>query len=554
MLKSTVMRVRPWGLVVAAAVSAVVGCSDKPTSISVITTTDLPCAALKGVTIRATSPGSNDGPSTTTAQCTDDPAGARIGTLVLVPSGDKDAKVSVRVVAGVDKPVADCESAPGQAGCIVAKRALRFVAGREIDLPIVLRAQCKGTPCDPSSTCVAGVCRSATVTDPTMCSGDACAEGSLEARGSGNGNGGGGGDSGAPTLPDGGSVAPDSGIIVLPDGGITCGASEKICSGACVSQADPAHGCSSAGCDACPGSDVGDYACAAGKCVRLQCKAGFKVCGDTCVPTDVAHGCSAAACTACDATNGTASCDKGACVIACSNGYKLCGGKCVSVDDPTYGCGPTACSSAGCPDPGGGTVICSNGACVIGTCPTGTKQCGQKCVPTDTLNGCQDAARCTACGPFDQCLGAPTVCTCVPETDATACKNKGVECGSTTNRCGGTVNCGGCAAPLSCGGGGAPGKCGCTDEAATTTCTKYGARCGSFLNNCNRYVNCETAAYGTCAAQTGKSGAYCAGNACACTPADPNAVCPSYGCANPDDGCGGYVDCYNYYCCGCGGG
>lgn len=549
------MRRAPWASLVTLVVGAAIGCSEGPTSISIVTTTDLPCAALKGVTIRANSPGATDGPSTTTLQCSDGAGESRIGTLVLVPSGDNDAKVSVRVMAGVDKPVADCDSAPGQAGCIVAKRALRFVAGHEIELPIVLRAQCKGTPCDPTSTCVSGVCRSATVNDPTLCSGSACDEGSLEARGSGPGNGP-ANDAGSPTLPDGGAVTPDSGIIVLPDGGITCGASEKICNGACVSQADPTHGCSSVGCEACAGSDVGDYACAGGKCVRLNCKPGFKLCGDTCVPTDVAHGCSAAACAACDATNGTPSCDgSGACAITCANNYKLCAGKCVNVDDPTYGCGPTSCSAAGCPTPGqGGTLICSGGACVIGSCPGGTKQCGQKCVPTDTVNGCQDPGRCTACGPFDQCLGAPTVCTCVPESDATACSSKGAECGSVTNRCGGTVgSCGGCAAPQTCGGAGVANKCGCTDEPAKTSCDRVGARCGSVQNNCKRLVNCD-AVYGSCPAQTGKSAAYCAGNACACTPADPNAVCPSYGCANPDDGCGGYVDCYNYYCCGCGGG
>ncbi|MFO0670879.1 MAG: hypothetical protein U0235_14820 [Polyangiaceae bacterium] len=77
-----------------------------------------------------------------------------------------------------------------------------------------------------------------------------------------------------------------------------------------------------------------------------------------------------------------------------------------------------------------------------------------------------------------------------------------------------------------------------------------GAKCGTVANSCKQLANCESV-YNTCPAQTGKTAAYCAGSACACTPADPNAVCPSYGCANPDDGCGGYVDCYN---CSCGGG
>jgi hypothetical protein len=45
---------------------------------------------------------------------------------------------------------------------------------------------------------------------------------------------------------------------------------------------------------------------------------------------------------------------------------------------------------------------------------------------------------------------------CVPTT----CAAQGKNCGSISDECGGTLNCGTCTAPSTCGGGGTPNVCG----------------------------------------------------------------------------------------------
>ncbi len=516
------MRPRVW-LAAAAlfAFPAASGCDD-PTSVAVRVTADIPCSTLKGVLIRATSPGKPEGPETRTTRCVDGADEATVGTLILVPSGDPDAKLSVTVIAGLDRPAEECAAANYE-GCVIARRTLRFVAKRELDLPIVVRGQCKGIACDGTATCVAGTCRTAKVDDPADCVGDVCSEGSLAGRQ-------------APppvVLPDGAVVAPVT-PGPAPDAGLTCGTSEKVCGGACVSAGDPRYGCTLGGCEPCAGLDIGDFACATGLCTLIACKAGYKKCGEGCVPTDVAHGCSAAACQPCDAANGTASCEGGQCALTCSSGYKLCGGKCVDVTDPSYGCGLSGCTACS-PDSGGGTILCSANACTLGTCPAGTKNCNQKCVPTDRNNGCA-AASCTPCAADATCQGMPTVCTCVPQSDATVCAAKGFNCGSTTNNCGGAVTCGSCTTPNSCAGGGTANVCGCTPNNAAA-CS--GKNCGTVGNNCGQAVSC-----GTCASPDSCGGAGAA-NVCGCTPTlDCNGNCGYY-----DNGCGTQV-----YCGDCGGG
>ena len=464
-------RIRGIGFALALA-SIAFGC-DEPTSIAVRVTSDLPCTALKGVTIQAGPPGAPARASETTTSCRAEGDATVIGTLVLVPGGSEDANVSVRVLGGVDVAVEACKDETNFAGCIVARRTLRFVPGRETDLPIILRGVCKGVACDGTMTCVRGACATSVVSDPARCSNASCDEGNLFPGGT------------PPTQPDGG-------IIVLPDGG-TCGSGEKICDAHCVSAADPAFGCTRQGCAPCAGDDVAEFGCGVDTCLLVRCKDGFKNCGGTCVPLDVAHGCGAAACAPCESANGSASCDAiGACAIACNSGFKPCGGKCVSVDDPTYGCTATGCTADSCPDPGAGTLVCASEVpsgpktCVIGKCPSGTKDCNKKCVPTDATNGCEQASRCTACSAGEVCQGAPTVCTCIAEALTTTCATK--SCGTATNNCGKSVTCANrCVAPNTCGGGGAgPNGCGCT---STPPCD--GQPCYTVVvDNCGASVQC----------------------------------------------------------------
>jgi len=80
-------------------------------------------------------------------------------------------------------------------------------------------------------------------------------------------------------------------------------------------------------------------------------------------------------------------------------------------------------------------------------------------------------------------LGGAT--TCMP----TSCAAQGKNCGSIANGCGGTLNCGTCTAPQTCGGGGVANVCGgaaCTP----TTCAAQGKNCGTIPDGCGGTLTC----------------------------------------------------------------
>lgn len=492
-----------------------VGCRT-PTSIALTVTSDVNCADLKGVAITTTSPGASESaaPTTTTTQCTSQPGGSRIGTLVIVPSGGNDGEIAVRVVAGIDRPVEECSAASNYQGCIVARRIIRFQPHVELTLPVELHINCKSVACDATSTCVNSGCRPAKIDDPGEC---------LEC----------GSDGGVDSAkPDVSGDAP-----ITETGG--CTASQKNCDGKCVEITDPAYGCTAASCSPCTGAPGASFACVGGTCTESMCKAGFKDCGGTCQPTDAAHGCNAASCAACPSDNGIAGCAAGACSIKCNTGYKLCGGKCVNIGDPTYGCTPASCDNSACPKTG--TVVCSAGACVLGSCGAGTKACGGSCVPTDSTNGCGDVTRCTPCAAGESCAGGPpTTCQCVPEPKSTTCGR--VQCGITKNNCGASVDCGAaaCVAPKTCGGGGVANTCGCKPSGSPCD----GVSCGTLTDSCGTSVSCGCTGANTCGGggMPGK---------CGCTVTNP---CTGGKCGTFADGCGGSITCTCSGANTCGGG
>lgn len=85
------------------------------------------------------------------------------------------------------------------------------------------------------------------------------------------------------------------------------------------------------------------------------------------------------------------------------------------------------------------------------------------------------------------CITSPP---CVPRT----CAQQGRSCGMAADGCGGTMDCGSCAAGDSCGGGGTPGMCGhltCTP----VTCASSGAACGTGSDGCSGMISCPCAFY-----------------------------------------------------------
>ena len=75
--------------------------------------------------------------------------------------------------------------------------------------------------------------------------------------------------------------------------------------------------------------------------------------------------------------------------------------------------------------------------------------------------------------------------TCTPTT----CAAQGKNCGSISNGCGGTLSCGNCTSPQTCGGGGTANVCG-GGSCTPTTCAAQGKNCGSISNGCGGTLSC----------------------------------------------------------------
>lgn len=75
---------------------------------------------------------------------------------------------------------------------------------------------------------------------------------------------------------------------------------------------------------------------------------------------------------------------------------------------------------------------------------------------------------------------------CQPKT----CQQLGFDCGEVaSDGCGGTLNCGTCVAPSTCGGGGKANVCGCMPR---TQCTFEEGECGVAPNGCGGFISCGT--------------------------------------------------------------
>lgn len=114
---------------------------------------------------------------------------------------------------------------------------------------------------------------------------------------------------------------------------------------------------------------------------------------------------------------------------------------------------------------------------------------------------------------------------CVPRK----CSDVGATCGQIPDLCGGTLSCGSCSLPETCGAV-LSGRCGCVPK----TCSQLGKNCGSVDDGCGHALSCGDPSCGG-----GQN--YCDGaNTCQCRPK----TCASYGAmcgVNLPDGCGGTI-------------
>ena len=158
--------------------------------------------------------------------------------------------------------------------------------------------------------------------------------------------------------------------------------------------------------------------------------------------------------------------------------FEAAGSACPS----TNPCMNTACNGAGvclatanmalCNDGNACTTadVCTAGTCVGGPalncndgnpCTTDTCDPAIGCAHTPNTLPCDDGNPCTS---GDTCAGGTCagtldpLCTCTPTT----CAAQGKNCGTILDGCGGTLTCGTCTAPQTCGGGGIANVCGPT--------------------------------------------------------------------------------------------
>ena len=175
-----------------------------------------------------------------------------------------------------------------------------------------------------------------------------------------------------------------------------------------------------------------------------------------------------------------------------------------------------------------------------------TARCGG---PTNCGTMCPDN-----CMAPQTCGGGGTqyVCGCTPEEGATFCVRLGANCDNVTanDNCGTqkTYNCGTCTSPQTCNGGGVQNVCGCTNEDGPTFCTRLGKNCDNVTANDNcgeqRTYNCGICASPDTCGGGGKQ------YVCGCT---PNCA----GNCNGPDSCGGMCPnsctlpdvCFNNICC-----
>jgi len=164
---------------------------------------------------------------------------------------------------------------------------------------------------------------------------------------------------------------------------------------------------------------------------------------------------------------------------------------------------------------GGGSAAggaAGGSTCVPATCVGAGKNCGS------ISDGCGGTLQCGTCEvPGESCGGAGTPNVCAPGScTPTTCAAQGKNCGQIPDGCSSVLTCGLCMGTDTCGGGGTPNVCG--RGCVPTTCAAQGKNCGQLSDGCGHTLTC-----GSCTSPQSCGGAGTP-NVCAaaCTSGCPN--------------------------------
>lgn len=193
-----------------------------------------------------------------------------------------------------------------------------------------------------------------------------------------------------------------------------CPDGTKFCGDECVAIDDPDFGCSADSCDRCEErTNATRMSCSNGECVVTRCDSGAKLCDGECRRLDLPEfGCNRPGCAPCifERASNYACSAFGACEITnCNRGWADCDGKTetgceINTNERVDHCGECRIDcQALYPTVPRGIVSCGAGACVIGGCDTGYKNCNglvrdgcERHVQTDNNNCGVCGKKCTA--------------------------------------------------------------------------------------------------------------------------------------------------------------
>jgi hypothetical protein len=216
-----------------------------------------------------------------------------------------------------------------------------------------------------------------------------------------------------------------------------CASTQKLCDGLCVSNSDPAFGCTTTFCDPCPKPAHGTAACSLGACTVGECDPGWDDCdGDpnTGCEREVNDDLQCGACNrTCALDNAVASsCQDAKCAPVCDQGFLDCSTPAPA--NPDDGCETDpqsddrhcgACSNDCSAQGSGGGFKCGGGVCgctattqcllataIAAICDTNTGRCvcdGTSCAPGEACDKVQGQSRCR-CNSGAACTGGRTCC------------------------------------------------------------------------------------------------------------------------------------------------